>query len=88
MSRSRVQGIGSEYQVLFDHGPDGRDFMQIRVERAGNGDALPDDGVAKQIAAGIKHTLLVSPVVELLDYGSLPRSEKKTKRIFDNRKFE
>lgn len=84
----RVQGIGSEYQVLFDHGPDGRDFMQVRVERAGNGDALPDDGVAKQIAAGIKHTLLVSPVVELLDYGSLPRSEKKTRRIFDNRKFE
>jgi len=27
-------------------------------------------------------------VVELLDYGSLPRSEKKTKRIFDNRRFE
>ena len=84
----RVQGIGSEYQVLFDHGPDGRDFMQIRVERAGNGDALPDDRVAKQIAAGIKHTLLVSPVVELLDYGTLPRSEKKTRRIFDNRRFE
>ncbi len=84
----RVQGIGSEYQVLFDHGPDGRDFMQIKVERAGNGQALPDDRVTKQIAAGIKHTLLVSPVVELLDYGTLPRSEKKTRRIFDNRRFE
>ena len=84
----KVQGIGSEYQVLFDHGPDGRDFMQVRVERAGNGEALADDRVAKQIAAGIKHTLLVSPVVELLDYGSLPRSERKTRRIFDNRRFE
>jgi hypothetical protein len=22
----RVTGVGSEYQVLFDHGPDGRDY--------------------------------------------------------------
>ncbi|SNB47258.1 phenylacetate--CoA ligase [Geobacter sp. DSM 9736] len=84
---TRVSGIGSEYQVLFDHGSDGRDYMLIRVERACNGEALPDEQVAKKISSGVKHTLLVSPQVELLDYGTLPRSERKTKRIFDNRKF-
>ena len=85
---NRVQGIGSEYQVFFDHGEDGRDTMLVRVERTKNGNALPDDLVMKQIAGGIKHTLLTSCSVEVVDYGTMPRSERKTKRIFDNRKFE
>jgi len=84
---NRVKGIGSEYQVILDHGDDGRDYMLIRVERAPNGDAVPDEQVTKKIISGIKHTLLVSCSVELLEYGSLPRSERKTKRVFDNRKF-
>jgi len=81
----RAQGIGSEYQVLFDYGPDGRDRMLVRVERGRNGEALPDDQVVKQIAGGIKHTMLVSCAVELLLPGALPRSELKTRRIYDNR---
>jgi phenylacetate-coenzyme A ligase PaaK-like adenylate-forming protein len=28
---------------------------------------------------------MVSAEVEVLDYGSLPRSERKSKRFFDNR---
>ncbi|UFS68861.1 phenylacetate--CoA ligase [Geomonas sp. RF6] len=83
-----VQGIGSEYQVFFDHHEDGRDYMLVRVERAKNGDALPDDKIMKQIVSGIKHTLMISCSVELVENGTLPRSERKTKRIFDNRKFE
>lgn len=84
---NRVKGIGSEYQVILDHGDDGRDYMLVRVERACNGDACPDDQVIKKIVSGVKHTLLVSCTVELLDYGTLPRSERKTKRVFDNRKL-
>jgi phenylacetate-CoA ligase len=49
---------------------------------------LPDEKVVKQIVAGIKHTMLVSSSVELLEPGTLPRSERKTKRIFDQRVFE
>jgi phenylacetate-CoA ligase len=84
----RVEGIGSEYQVIFEHGADGRDCMLLRVERAKNGEAPAAEEVRKRVAGGIKHTLLVSCNVELLEYGVLPRSERKTKRIFDNRKFE
>jgi phenylacetate-CoA ligase len=84
----RVPGIGSEYQVLFDHAPDGRDYMLVRVERGRSGEQLPDEKVVKQIVAGIKHTMLVSSSVELLEPGTLPRSERKTKRIFDQRVFE
>jgi len=82
----KVPGIGSEYQVLFDHGPDGRDYMLVRVERGRSGQ--PDDKLVKQISAGIKHTMQVSSSVELLEPGTLPRSERKTKRIFDRRNFE
>lgn len=85
---TRVPGIGSEYQIILDHGRDGRDYMLARVERARNGEAAGDNQVIKSIVSGIKHTLLVSCSVELVDYGTLPRSEKKTKRIFDNRRFE
>jgi phenylacetate-CoA ligase len=84
----RVQGIGSEYQLLLDHAPDGRDGMLVRVERVRSGDTQPDEQVVKQIVAGIKHTMLVSCSVELLEPGTLPRSEGKTKRIFDKRSFE
>lgn len=84
---NRVRGVGSEYQVLFDHGAEGRDSMLVRIERARNGEALPDEQVVKQVVSGIKHTLLVSCQVEVLDNGVLPRSERKTKRIFDNRRF-
>ena len=84
----KVSGIGSEYQVILDHRPDGRDYMLVRIERSRNGEALPDEKVAKQIAAGIKHTMLVSCSVELLEPGTLPRSERKTKRVFDQRSFE
>jgi phenylacetate-CoA ligase len=84
----QVSGIGSEYQVLFDHGSDGRDCMLIRVERSRTADIPTDDAIAKRIVTGVKHTLLVSSNVELLEPGTLPRSEKKTKRVFDRRKFE
>lgn len=83
-----VAGIGSEYQVHLGHSEDGRDYMLIRVERAKNGAGLPDDQLRKKIGTGIKHTLLFSCEVELVDYGTMPRSEKKTRRVFDGRKFE
>lgn len=83
----RVGGIGSEYQLLLEHTPDGRDRMLVRVERTRNGDRQPDEQTVKQIVAGIKHTMLVSCSVELLEAGTLPRSEGKTKRIFDKRTY-
>jgi len=84
----RVEGIGSEYQVLFDHHADGRDYMLVRVEQAKDGGVRQDQEITRQVVSGIKHTLLVSCSVELVEYGTLPRSERKTKRIFDNRKYE
>jgi phenylacetate-CoA ligase len=85
---TKIGGIGSEYQLILDHGEDGRDYMLARVERARNGEPLADSQVIRNIISGIKRTLLVTCSAELVDYGTLPRSEKKTQRIFDNRRFE
>jgi phenylacetate-coenzyme A ligase PaaK-like adenylate-forming protein len=32
-----------------------------------------------------KKQLMVTPEVELVDYGQLPRSERKSQRVFDGR---
>lgn len=83
-----IAGIGSEYQVHLGHGEEGRDYMEVRVERAQESAGIADEVLKKKIAQAIKHTLIVSCNVELEAYGALPRSEKKTQRIFDNRSFE
>ncbi|MGD8561868.1 MAG: phenylacetate--CoA ligase [Desulfarculaceae bacterium] len=82
---SNSQGIGSEYQIILERGADGKDYMSIRVER---GQDLPpdkDETVQAQITGRIKSEIMVSADVELVEYGSLPRSDRKSKRVFDRR---
>jgi phenylacetate-CoA ligase len=82
---SHIRGVGSEYQVNLFHREDGRDVMLIKVER--DQEALPegDRMLAEAIAAEIRKQIMVRVQVEILDYGSLPRTERKSKRVFDNR---
>jgi phenylacetate-CoA ligase len=82
---SGVKGIGSEYQVHLNRKEDGKDYMTIKVERGEN--ALPDqdEKYKKMIEASLKKQILASGEVHMVAYGALPRSERKTKRVFDNR---
>lgn len=82
---SGIKGIGSEYQIILDRKDDGKDYMTIRIERAIDGDKAQDGELKKKIAGEIKKQILVSGDIELVDYSSLPRSERKSKRVFDNR---
>jgi len=82
---SDIKGIGSEYQIILDRKEDGRDYMTIRVERLQGADKGSDEETGKRIGGEIKKQIMVSAAVELVDYGSLPRSERKSKRVFDNR---
>jgi phenylacetate-CoA ligase len=84
---SKVDGVGSEYQVLLDRREDGKDYMTVTVERGSRVDESADGPLSRRIAAEMKHNLMVSCSVEMQPYGALPRSEKKTKRIFDDRKY-
>jgi phenylacetate-CoA ligase len=77
--------VGSEFQVTLDRGKDGRDYMTIKVERKEGGDPKGDALLAGQIEEAIKKQILVTGKVEIFDYASLPRSERKSRRVFDNR---
>lgn len=82
---SAIPEIASEYQVILDRADDGKDYMTLRVE---SGTGLTDSekvSIEKKIQNAIKNSVMVSCDVELVDYRSLPRSERKSKRIFDNR---
>ena len=81
---SGTVGIGSEYQVLLDR-REGKDFMVVRVERSLDAASAEDSETANRLRGALQHKILVTPEVEIVPYSSLPRSERKTKRVFDNR---
>lgn len=82
---SNCPGVGSEYQIVLDHRDDGKDYLTLKVERAEQATAEMDEAAGKSIFDRIRHEVLVTPIIEITDYNSLPRSERKTRRIFDNR---
>ena len=82
---SNIKGVGSEFQVILDRKADGKDYMTIKVERANDASQKDDEKVKKVIEREIKKQILVSGDIEIVDYAGLPRSERKTKRVFDNR---
>jgi phenylacetate-CoA ligase len=82
---SGIDGIGSEYQIILDRKADGKDYMTIKVERGQDAKSDKDEILAKNIGTEIKKQIMVSGNIEIVEYGSLPRSERKSKRVFDNR---
>ena len=73
--------VSSEYQIRISH-LDGKDTMRIYVETNGTVDFLD---LAKRIAATVKSRIGFTPLVKVVEIGLLPRSEKKTKRVIDER---
>lgn len=82
---SEIPGLGSEYQVHLTRDDRGRDHMLLRVERGEGVEAGRGDELAREVRYIIKHKLLVTPDVEIIGYGELPRSERKSQRVFDTR---
>ena len=73
--------LSSEYQIRISH-LEGRDTMRIYVETDGTVDFLD---VAERVAAEVKSSIGFTPLVKVVELGVLPRSEKKTQRVFDER---
>ena len=83
---SEVVSIGSEFQVhLSRDEASGRDHMRLAVERAEGVDDGQTPDLLRETVHLFKKQLLVTPEVEVLPYGALPRSERKSRRIFDSR---
>ena len=59
--------------------------MRLVVERGEGVERRRGEELQREIVYTVKHKVMVTPEVELVDYGSLPRSERKTKRVFDSR---
>ena len=73
--------VSSEYQIRLSH-LDGRDTMRIYVETNGSVDW---EDLRRRIARRVRHRIGFTPLVKIVELGILPRSEKKTKRVFDER---
>lgn len=84
---SNIKGVGSEYQIILYRKEDGKDHMLVKVERAKDRspDKEKDKHLRKDIEHAIKKQVMVSCDVDVVNYCELPRSERKTKRVFDNR---
>ena len=73
--------LSSEYQIRISH-LEGRDTMRIYVETDGTQDFLD---LADEVAHEVKRRIGFTPLVKVVELGVLPRSEKKTRRVFDER---
>jgi phenylacetate-CoA ligase len=82
---STISDAGCEYQVHLDRKDDGKDYMTIRLECCDEYDPSLKPSLAATVKAEIKKKIMVSCEVDIVDYCSLPRSERKSKRFFDNR---
>ncbi|MCL4314082.1 MAG: phenylacetate--CoA ligase [Actinobacteria bacterium] len=75
----RVEGVGPEYQLHLHWDPERGDVMVVRIEA----NEMP--GLREKLIHELHEGLSLHPEVELLPYGSLPRTERKAKRVFDHR---
>lgn len=78
---SSVGDVGSEYQIRLTRDA-GRDVFLLVVEAA-----LPEwpEDLPHRVAERVRTRVGVRPDVEIVPPGELPRSERKTRRVFDER---
>lgn len=73
--------LSSEYQIRLSH-LEGCDTMRIYVETDGTQDWAD---LSEEVAHEVRNRIGFTPMVKIVELGVLPRSEKKTKRVIDER---
>lgn len=73
--------VSSEYQIRLSH-LDGKDTLRLYVETNG---LVDFQNLARRLEAEVKSRIGFTPIVKVVEIGVLPRSEKKTKRVIDER---
>ncbi len=76
-----IDGVSSEYQVMIDHLM-GRDEMTLFFETV---PTFEKSAVEDAVGAAFKSKVGLTIKPKAVDVGELPRSEKKSTRIYDNR---
>jgi len=82
---SDIEGLGSEYQIHLIRDASERGVMRIVAEISEDAKMEDAQTLAAILVKNIKRQLMVTPEVELVAYGALPRSERKSQRVFDSR---
>ena len=78
-----VDGVSSEYKIDIAHDDTrNRDIIMITAEAEGRVDFA---ATGEKIAQLFKSRLNVTPKVAVIALNTLPRSEKKTRRVYDHR---
>lgn len=84
-----VLGVGSNYQIHLER-VGVRDEMKVLVEVTNelwHGDVRELRALQRHIRDELRSTILVTPTVELVEPGSLPKSEGKAVRVIDKREL-
>lgn len=76
-----VEGVSSEYQVMIDH-VNGKDIMTLFFETE---EGMVKKDIEKTVQTVFKARVGLIVEAKSVAIGELPRSEKKSTRIFDNR---
>lgn len=78
-----VDGVSSEYNINIAHDEScNRDIIMVTVEAEGRVDF---EQTGKTIKNMFKSKLSVTPKINVVPVGTLPRTEKKAKRVIDHR---
>ncbi len=81
----QIDGVSSEYNINIAHDEEtGRDVILITAEAEGR---VNFERTARHIKEAMKSKMSVTPRVTVVPVGTLPRSEKKTQRVFDHREL-
>ncbi|MDR0382236.1 MAG: phenylacetate--CoA ligase [Oscillospiraceae bacterium] len=80
---AQVDGVSSEYQIMIDH-LNGKDILTLFFETPLE-DRDTRKALEKTVEADFKKMIGIVPKAKAVGLGELPRSEKKSTRIFDNR---
>lgn len=77
-----IRGFSSEYRIILDN-EDLRDRMTVQAEAETGTDR---NALSEELSRACKSGLGIRIIPEVVALGFLPRSEKKTQRVVDNRK--
>jgi phenylacetate-CoA ligase len=75
---NRDEHLSGEYRIVLD-GPGPYDVLPVEAELAAGG--VAPEGLAAAVAAAVKRDLGLTARVSLLPFGTLPRTEGKTRRV-------
>ncbi len=82
-----VLGVGSNYQIILDT-VEAMDEMRVLVEVAGelwHGEVRELNRLRRGLTEELRREVLITPLVELVEPGSLPAGEGKAIRVVDKR---